>query len=175
MTEATTEPVVLTNARARVRDVVTIGVLDPVVRLRIPRSAVVTVEVVPAPAERTVTGVPVSVRGNDRGRTARITPETVAVRVRGAGPTVGQLQPQQVPVYVDVSGRRPGTSYAADSAGSPSGIRSFGATSTGARRPTRAGGPPGRSRRFCDPARPVPPAALAWRPSCLTSTRSSRR
>jgi YbbR domain-containing protein len=110
MTEATTEPVVLTNARARVRDVLTIGVLDPVVRLRIPRSAVVTVEVVPAPTERTLTGVPVSVRGSDGGRrTARVTPDTVAVRVRGAGPTVGQLQPQQVAVYVDVSGRRPGT------------------------------------------------------------------
>jgi YbbR domain-containing protein len=109
MTEATTEPVVLSNARARVRDVVTIGVLDPVVRLRIPRSAVVTVEIAPAPAERMVDGVPVSVRGGEGGRTARLTPETVAVRVRGAGPTVRQLQPQQVPLYVDVSGRRPGT------------------------------------------------------------------
>jgi len=109
MTEATTEPVVLTNARARMRDVVTIGVLDPVVRLRIPRSAVVTVEIVPAPTERTVDGVPVSVRGSGSGRTARVSPETVAVRIRGAGPTVRQLQPHQVAIYVDVSGRRPGT------------------------------------------------------------------
>jgi YbbR domain-containing protein len=109
MTEATTEPVALSNARARVRDVVTIGVPDPVARLRIPRSAVVTVEVVPAPTERTVSGVPVVVRGSVRGLRTRVIPSEVAVRVRGPGPTVRELKPHQVPVFVDATGRRPGT------------------------------------------------------------------
>lgn len=109
LNEATTEPVVLTNAHARVRDVVTIGVLDPVARLRVPRSAVVTVEITPAPIDRTVAGVPVVVRGGVRGLDARVTPADVTVHVRGPGPAVKQLKPHEIPVFVDVTGRGRGT------------------------------------------------------------------
>ena len=46
-----TEPVVIAGAHGPVRDTVTIGVPDPIVRLRDPQSGLVTVEVAPAPVE----------------------------------------------------------------------------------------------------------------------------
>lgn len=47
--EATTEPVSINAATRPVREVVTIGVIDPAVRLRTPQTAIVTVLVAPKP------------------------------------------------------------------------------------------------------------------------------
>ena len=52
ITDATTEPVSVTGARARVRDVLTIGISDASVRLVQPQAATVIVEISPAPVER---------------------------------------------------------------------------------------------------------------------------
>ena len=49
LTGATTEPVQVTGSRARVRDVVTVGMTDSAVRLVQPQNATITVEVLPAP------------------------------------------------------------------------------------------------------------------------------
>src|SRR3954452_17538570 len=49
LTGATTEPVEVSGSRARVRDVVTVGITDAAVRLVQPRDATVTVDVLPAP------------------------------------------------------------------------------------------------------------------------------
>jgi YbbR domain-containing protein len=51
LTEAITEPVSVAGAKARVTDTVNVGVADPIVRLRVPTTAQVTVDVksVPAP------------------------------------------------------------------------------------------------------------------------------
>ena len=68
---ATTEPVEIDGKNERVRDVVTVGVLDSSVRLvEQPLSATVVVEILPAPVERDVPGVPVRWRNILRGSCA---------------------------------------------------------------------------------------------------------
>ena len=67
LTDATTEPVEVTGSRSRVRDVVTVGVSDSAVRLVQPQNATVLVEVVPAPVERELAGVPVRWRNLGTG------------------------------------------------------------------------------------------------------------
>ena len=60
---ATTEPVEIDGKNERVRDVVTVGVGDSSVRLvEQPLSATVVIEILPAPIERDVAGVPVRFR-----------------------------------------------------------------------------------------------------------------
>ncbi len=59
LAEATTEPVNIAGSRDRVRDVVTVGVTDAAVRLDSSVSATVLVEILPAPVEREVAGVPI--------------------------------------------------------------------------------------------------------------------
>lgn len=68
LTGATTEPVEVTGTQDRVRDVVTIGIADSAVRLVQPQNATVVVEVLPAPVERDLPGLPVRWRnlGADR-------------------------------------------------------------------------------------------------------------
>jgi YbbR domain-containing protein len=108
LTRATTEPVNLNGATARVRDVVTIGLPDNTARLRVPRSAVVTVDILPAPIERLVEQVPVILRGAARGRRVSASPRQVAVTARGPGNLVRNLSPQAVPAWVDLSGLQRG-------------------------------------------------------------------
>jgi YbbR domain-containing protein len=108
LAQATTEPVNLTNAAARVRDTVNIGLQDPTVRLRVPQSALVMIEILPAPIDRVVSGVPVSGRNLRRGLRAQLTPHTATVTVRGAGNVVRQLTGQRVPAFADLSGLQPG-------------------------------------------------------------------
>ena len=65
--EATTEPVSVKDAKARVRDGVTIGVVDASVRLTQAQAANVTVEIWPAPVERRMPDVPVRWRNLGTG------------------------------------------------------------------------------------------------------------
>jgi hypothetical protein len=55
--EALTEPVSVANATRPVREVVTVGVADPSVRLRSPQTAAVTVQIVSGAATRTIMGI----------------------------------------------------------------------------------------------------------------------
>jgi YbbR domain-containing protein len=107
LTEATTEPVSVHRARGTVRDVVTIGVVDAALRLRETRTASVVVEVVAAPVERTITGVPVALR-HVPGSTARLSPPAVDVVVRGSRAVVDALTADTVKVFVDVAVLKPG-------------------------------------------------------------------
>ena len=97
LSEATTEPVRVDGARANLTDRVTVGVEDTAVRLREPLVAVVTVEIVPAPVQRTLQGVQVRHENAGRGLMVRVSPATVSVVVRGtrermAGVGAGDLQ-----------------------------------------------------------------------------------
>jgi len=97
LSEATTEPVRVDGARANLTDKVTVGVEDTAVRLREPLVAVVTVEIVPAPVQQTLTGVQVRHENAGRGLLVRLSPATVSVVVRGtrermAGVDAGDLQ-----------------------------------------------------------------------------------
>ncbi len=82
--EATTEPVSVKDARARIHDKVTIGVVDASVRLVQAQSANVTVEIWPAPVERRLPDVPVRWRNLGTGLRAQMSPQLVHVTVRGS-------------------------------------------------------------------------------------------
>ena len=102
--QATTEPVSVKDARARVRDGVTIGVVDSSVRLAQAQSAQVTVEIWPAPVERQLTDVPVRYRNLGNGMRANLSPQLVRVTVRGAKDALAALRADSVQAFVDLAG-----------------------------------------------------------------------
>ncbi len=102
--EATTEPVSIAGARSRVRDVVTVGVADSSVRLLLPQSATVIVEVAPAPVERSVPDVPVRWRNLGTGLRAQIAPSLVRVSVRGGRDALASVRNDSVQSFVDLAG-----------------------------------------------------------------------
>jgi YbbR domain-containing protein len=106
LTEAITEPVSVSGASRPVSDVVTIGVADPVVRLRQAQNAHVTVSIVAAPDEWIVRGIPVHVR-NGHEDTAVISPGDVTIRLRGPRDSI-DADPAHYSAAVDVSGLAPG-------------------------------------------------------------------
>ena len=108
LTGATTEPVQVTASRARVRDVVTVGIADSAVRLVQPRDATVTVEILPAPVERDLAGVPVRMRNLQSALTAKVQPTLTRVTVRGRREALSDLRPGSVEAFVDLYGLGPG-------------------------------------------------------------------
>ena len=102
--EATTEPVTIKDAKARVRDGVTVGVVDTSVRLAQPQIAQVTVEIWPAPVERRLGEVPVRYRNVAQGLTAQLTPRFVQMSVRGPEEVLTLLQADSVQAFVDLAG-----------------------------------------------------------------------
>ena len=104
LSEATTEPVVLNGNRERMRDTVTVGVADSAVRLADPVTAQVQVDVLPAPVERDVAGVPVRWRNLASGLRAQITPSVVQVTVRGQRDVLGGLRADAIDAFVDLAG-----------------------------------------------------------------------
>lgn len=102
--EATTEPVSVKDARVRVRDGVTIGVVDPSVRLAQPQSADVTVEIWPAPVERHISDVPVRYRNLTQGLRANLSPQLVLVSVRGSKDALADVRGDSVQAFVDLAG-----------------------------------------------------------------------
>jgi YbbR domain-containing protein len=104
VTEALTEPVSVAGARDRVRETVTVGLLDPALRLKSTRAAMVTVEVLPAPLERTVRDRPVHLRNLGSNLTARAVPSVVAVGLRGNREALNRVEPDDITAYVDLAG-----------------------------------------------------------------------
>jgi YbbR domain-containing protein len=104
LTRATTEPVNLNGATARVRDTVTIGLSENAARLLVPRSAIVSVDVVPAPIERVLTDVPFAVRGVAKGMRIQALPRQLTITARGPDNLVRSMSPESVPAWIDVSG-----------------------------------------------------------------------
>jgi YbbR domain-containing protein len=102
--EATTEPVSVKDAKTRVRDNVTIGVVDPSVRLVQAQSANVTVEIWPAPVERRMPDVPVRWRNLGSGLRAQVAPQLVHVTVRGSKDPLAALRGDSVQAFVDLAG-----------------------------------------------------------------------
>jgi YbbR domain-containing protein len=104
VTEAITEPLWVGSARTDVRSTVIVGVADQGVRVKSQTSTVVTVTIAPAPEERVLTGVPIRARNLSRGLSARMTPSTVRVRVRGTKAAVDRLRDTSILAYVDLEG-----------------------------------------------------------------------
>lgn len=108
LTEAMTEPVSIANSSRPIREVVTIGVADPSVRLRTPQTAEVIVEIVAGSSTRAVQAVPVAIRNLDNGMRGRLTPERVTVTVRGPEHGVAAVSPEEIEAHIDASGLGPG-------------------------------------------------------------------
>ena len=104
VTEAITEPLWVGSAKSAVKSSVVLGVAEQGVRVKNARSAAVTVGIVPAPEARTIEGVPVRVRNLATGLTARVTPPTVSVRVRGMKAVVEKIRSASIVAYVDLNG-----------------------------------------------------------------------
>jgi len=102
-TEAVTEAVSVAGARARVAEVVRVGLLDPLLRLKTPRSANVRVEVLPGPRERTV-GQPVHLRNLGPALAAQALPPAVDVVLRGSREGLSRVDAGDVTAYVDLAG-----------------------------------------------------------------------
>lgn len=103
-TGAVTEAVSIAGARARVAESVRVGLLDPLLRLKTPRSANVRVEVLPGPRERTVGGQPVHLRNLAPALAAQALPPAVDVVLRGSREGLNRIEPGDVMAYVDLSG-----------------------------------------------------------------------
>jgi YbbR domain-containing protein len=108
LTSAITEPVSVADATTDRDDVVTLGVMEPSVRLQVPGSAHVIVQILPAPVDRVLHAVPVRLKGLTAGLSGQVMPATVDVRVRGAKQRLDVLHADSVNAYIDVSGLGPG-------------------------------------------------------------------
>lgn len=107
-TEALSEPVSVAGATAPVSEQVTVGMLNPSIRVKNPRTATVRVEIIPGPRERGFRDQPVRLRGLANALVARAVPADVAVRVRGSREAVGRVEASNVVAFVDVAGLGPG-------------------------------------------------------------------
>jgi YbbR domain-containing protein len=101
LTEAITEPVSVSGASRPVKDTVTIGVADPVVRLRQAQTANVTIAIAAAPDEWVVRGVAVQVRNGD-GK-AVVLPGDVTIWARGPRDSM-DVDPTHYSAAVDLTG-----------------------------------------------------------------------
>jgi YbbR domain-containing protein len=106
--EAMTEPIAVAGATRPMREVVTIGVADPAVRLRTPQTATVDVQVVPGASSRILSGVEVHVRNLDPGLRGRLSAASVTVTLRGTEAAVRDLTAEALDAQVDAAGLPPG-------------------------------------------------------------------
>jgi YbbR domain-containing protein len=104
VTEALTEPISVTGAKEAVTDTVTIGFQDPLLRLKSPRLANVTVQVVPGPVERTLRDRGVRLRNLGAGLSAQAIPSAVQVVLRGSRQGVSRVDADAISPYVDLNG-----------------------------------------------------------------------
>jgi YbbR domain-containing protein len=102
--EAITEPVSVAGAQRPVRETVTVGTLDPAVRVKTLRVATVSVQILPAPLEQTVRNRPVHLRNLGDGLTATVIPSDVDVTLRGNRDILARLQPDDATAFVDLAG-----------------------------------------------------------------------
>lgn len=106
--EAMTEPISIAGVARPVREVVTVGVADPTVRLRTPQTAEVTVQIVAGSSVRTIENVTVQMKNLDNGLRGRVLPATVSVTLRGTAEGIEAATAELLDVYVDATGFGPG-------------------------------------------------------------------
>lgn len=109
VTEAVTEAISVENARDTVSDTVSVGFVEPAVRLKTPRLAQVRVEVIPGPVERTVRERPVHLMNVGNNLIARALPSAVDVVLRGSREGVNSVDVTDVAASVDLAGLGAGT------------------------------------------------------------------
>jgi YbbR domain-containing protein len=104
VSEALTEPVSVANAQRNVEATVTVGALDPAVRVKAPRSANVTVQILPGSLEQTIRDRPVHLRNLGANLMAKAVPSEVDDTLRGAREALVRLQPDDAMAFVDLEG-----------------------------------------------------------------------
>jgi YbbR domain-containing protein len=107
-TEVVTEPVSVAGATTHVKQSVILGLLDPALRLKTARSATVTVQILPAPLERTLRNQPVHLRNLGANLQAEAVPAAVDLTVRGNRDTLGRIAADDLTAFVDLAGLGPG-------------------------------------------------------------------
>lgn len=108
VTEALTEPVSVSGARDHVRQSVILGLIDPSLRLKNARAAMVTVQIVPAPLERSLRGRPVHLRNVPGTLEAKAIPSAVDLTLRGSREALARVEADDIVAYVDLAGLGPG-------------------------------------------------------------------
>ncbi|HEY3384811.1 MAG TPA: CdaR family protein [Vicinamibacterales bacterium] len=106
--EAMTEPISISGAKRRVRETVTVGIADAGLRLKSAANAVVTIDVYPAPIDRTLAQVPVHLRGVGLGLSGQVFPATLTVTTQGPKDVLESLQADSLLAFVDLAGLGPG-------------------------------------------------------------------
>ena len=118
LTEVMTEPVSIEQATSLVREAVTIDLAEVGVRVSGGGTAVVTVTVAADITERTVTGVPIALRGAGAGDVALV-PAVAAVTLLGAADVVGALSSGDVALFVEAGDVTAGRDAAVQAESSP--------------------------------------------------------
>ena len=107
-TQVVTEPVSVAGASAQVKQSVILGLLDPALRLKTARAATVTVQILPAPLERTLRNEPVHLRNLGSNLQAEAVPPAVDVTLRGNRDSLGRVAADDLTAYIDLAGLGPG-------------------------------------------------------------------
>jgi len=107
-TEVLTEPVAVSGAKATVKQAVILGLLDPSLRLKSARSATVTVQIVPAPLERTLRNRPIHLWNLGDGLQAEAMPAAVELALRGDRDALSHVGADEIFAFVDLGGLGPG-------------------------------------------------------------------
>jgi YbbR domain-containing protein len=108
VTEATTEPVSIADASTDVVDTVTVGFVDPTLRLRLPKPAAVSVQILRAPDEEVLEGRRIVLRSTPRGLTGLAMPPMVNLILAGGRKALGSINPDALSPWVDLSSLGPG-------------------------------------------------------------------
>jgi hypothetical protein len=116
LTELFTEPVSIERASSLVREAVTIDASDSGLRFAGSATVVVTVTIAADTTERTLSGVPIVLRG---GAAGRLVPAEATVTVQGAAEVVRGLGPRDVSLFVDAQGEAPGRELVVQAESSP--------------------------------------------------------
>jgi YbbR domain-containing protein len=107
-TEVLTEPVSVAGASTEVKQTVILGLLDPALRLKTARSAIVTVQILPAPLERTLRNQPVHLRNLGPNLQAEAVPPAVDLTLRGNRDALGRVGADDLAAFIDLAGLGPG-------------------------------------------------------------------
>ena len=108
VTEVLTEPVSVAGAKTHVKQTVILGLLDPALRLKTARSAIVTVQILPAPLERMLRNQPVHLRNLGPNLQAEAVPPTVELTLRGNRDALGRVGADDLAAFIDLAGLGPG-------------------------------------------------------------------
>lgn len=100
---AVTETISVEGADETVRQTVTLGLADPALRLKIPQSATVTVEILPVQVTRRLTDQAVELRGLPDGLIALVVPPTVDVELEEGEGGAGAPRFDAVTLFVDLA------------------------------------------------------------------------